>query len=745
MATISQLSRRNPCFDPDCLFRNELLYTGGRTFQENISLFLQERSGTESPEYFDWRCGTGFDPIFANVLDHVVNLLFSVQLSIVPAASDKDTSTMGIQWSPEQKEYYQKFQADCDHNGTSLHDFEKAAFCNALKLDGCSYTLVDFPRPSDLQLQAIQSKTMSLKEQEDSGLLQGYLCAIPNSELIDWECDDKGNFIWIRREQDKPFRPDPLAEPLHYLEYTAIKLEDGVAKWEVYQTEMLPANQEFDKSDDKNDLQPAFAVSTTVPEIPIASLHLSAGLALGPLLGPLVEQLFEVDSQIYAATGRGVVTVPYISAKKGQIPAAGQEINFLNADMSRLQNPAHAQRQNGWLLLGDDQPGILETKGDSIKILLEFRDSLQERIYAAAHQLAQNVKSSKEAISAAAKEEDKKETEIMLTEMRLAVEKHVTKIFHILTAVRDEDTILEVKGLNTNDQIDRDKVMEEAISFAQLPFQSEIFKANFLYEHAIALVPGLSEEDSQEMRIQLQDNLDKLPSITDDKDPDALPTKDDRNQEADRQLQATQPDKPMGGVGSPSGAQTSNPSQPNASQSPDQTSAAPQPTAPNKDGKLAANPTAHLRATSSTSGIGDTVYNQLVADYDPKLLGWVKAASWSGPAEVPLELIDDSNRDAWAATDRTDKIKDMGEKMQEGWAKPIILVNEPNDSKYRLIDGHTRFLAKESIGGDTINAFIAQVGSMGGDWEVMHDLQKSGEKGGNRSNQKEVSQQKDAS
>lgn len=134
----------------------------------------------------------------------------------------------------------------------------------------------------------------------------------------------------------------------------------------------------------------------------------------------------------------------------------------------------------------------------------------------------------------------------------------------------------------------------------------------------------------------------------------------------------------------------------------------------------------------SSGDIADAVYEQLQKDYKKKLLGWVLTAHWFGPIDVKMEIIDSSERKDWDAIGRGDKIKKMAKKMQDGKNKPIILVNDPGNNKMKLIDGHTRFLARESISGTSIQAYIADVGPVSGDWKEMNKLLKSGEKGGDR-------------
>ena len=129
----------------------------------------------------------------------------------------------------------------------------------------------------------------------------------------------------------------------------------------------------------------------------------------------------------------------------------------------------------------------------------------------------------------------------------------------------------------------------------------------------------------------------------------------------------------------------------------------------------------HQRGETN-AGIAQTVYEQLQEDYGKKYLGWVLAAHWEGPVDVPLDEINTANRSKWSATEDMDHVNDFLEQVKDGSVKPIILVNEPNNDKMMIADGHHRFLASEKLE-QPVKAYIATVGGVGGDWVKMHDKQ----------------------
>ena len=142
----------------------------------------------------------------------------------------------------------------------------------------------------------------------------------------------------------------------------------------------------------------------------------------------------------------------------------------------------------------------------------------------------------------------------------------------------------------------------------------------------------------------------------------------------------------------------------------------------------------HQRGETN-AGIAQAVYLQLEEDYGKKYLGWVKAASWEGPIDVALEEINTSNRANWEAMQDLAHVDDFTKQVKDGSVKPIILVNEPNNDKMMIIDGHHRYLAAEKVG-VPVKAYIGIVGGVGGPWVDLHDKQHDSTNGIESSKQK---------
>lgn len=117
------------------------------------------------------------------------------------------------------------------------------------------------------------------------------------------------------------------------------------------------------------------------------------------------------------------------------------------------------------------------------------------------------------------------------------------------------------------------------------------------------------------------------------------------------------------------------------------------------------------------------VYNQLLGNYPPKAIEWVKSARWIGPIQVPLDRVDTGDVKSWAASHQPERVKHFAKLIKKG--KPVnpgISVQEPGETKIKVIDGHHRYLGSDKAK-TPFNTYIGFVDSDGGVWDETHTHQ----------------------
>lgn len=704
MVTVKQLKTQNPEYDPDCIIKTDLLYEGGTTLSKHANIFL-DRGEDEGDQFYKERLMTAYDPIFANTLDRFKSLLFSVPLTILPSADTNNAATPSKPLDSKLKEFLHQFEKDCDGKGTSFHNFCKESFLTALKHTH-SLTMVDMP--------AVEKVKDNLADQLAAGDLNGYLIDIPLASMIDWQRDEMGDLVWIKLFCESKHRDHALAPLMCLYRWTLIQMEDGVVTFRIFEKDINLDTGE--KLDDEMTVPEVKKIITSFKELNVVEMCMSPGLALGNVIGPACEQLFRTDALINAAAQRNTISLAIWKAGDN-VPRPGSDgrraINTVQMNPSRFGSPAGMQKTSGWHTIGkDDDAMILETEGKAITILQEQKKIIIERINAAVHQVAQNIQSRGTAVaqSAAAKQEDRRDTEIVLSEFKLIVETFALKIIKLLLQLRQQEMVeLHMEGLNVEDDIDRAQLLQEIIAYGHFP-EAPIFRVNYEYNNALGLLTDdLSDDDKQELRAQIEDAVKKRAAIED--------------------MQAQQGIIP----GQSSKTAPGKPGQPKTNETEDDASMALGPA-----GQPLMPEGAHLQTGEHIDS--KVVHDQLSKDYKKKDIEFVKQIPWIGPTEVPLSSIDFSNKDNWQATQEPDKVDEFADKMaNEGFSKPIILVNNPsNDNKMMVVDGHHRALAAMK-NGTPVNAFIGQIGSDEGPWQKLHAKQVGSQT--EKSIQKEVSNQ----
>lgn len=86
-------------------------------------------------------------------------------------------------------------------------------------------------------------------------------------------------------------------------------------------------------------------------------------------------------------------------------------------------------------------------------------------------------------------------------------------------------------------------------------------------------------------------------------------------------------------------------------------------------------------------------------NFPDSALGWVGNIRWVGPVEIPLDLLDFSHSDEWAARHQQGHVDDIARDIQAGkQIHPIIAVVRAGHNHARLIDGRHRSEAYRKLG-----------------------------------------------
>lgn len=121
---------------------------------------------------------------------------------------------------------------------------------------------------------------------------------------------------------------------------------------------------------------------------------------------------------------------------------------------------------------------------------------------------------------------------------------------------------------------------------------------------------------------------------------------------------------------------------------------------------------------------GEHVYNQMLKNYPPHSVEWIKKAHWIGPILIPHERIDYDDKDKWAASHQPGAVDRFAKDIQAGTGRthPVVMVQQPHDYKLNVIDGHHRTLAYKKLG-QKVKAYVGFVHTDRGPWDETHSSQ----------------------
>ena len=114
--------------------------------------------------------------------------------------------------------------------------------------------------------------------------------------------------------------------------------------------------------------------------------------------------------------------------------------------------------------------------------------------------------------------------------------------------------------------------------------------------------------------------------------------------------------------------------------------------------------------------VADQVYRQLLEDFPPEAIAWVKRAKWTGPKPVPLDAVE-SQPSRWQAGHEPSKVERFRRKITARVAKgkmghkPSVLCDRPDTPRgthLYVVDGHHRVMADHELG-RPVDAYVGIV------------------------------------
>jgi len=153
------------------------LYAGGEQFRANADQYLVRRQKEPGDVYIERLRRSFYENYVGSIVDWYTATLF--RREPVLAYEGK---------SERSRKFFGQFTDDCDLKGSSLTEFFRRQFVEAL-ICGKSYVLIDFPR--------LNEPVETRADEDERGASRAYLVSYAADELINWSYDEHGHYQWV--------------------------------------------------------------------------------------------------------------------------------------------------------------------------------------------------------------------------------------------------------------------------------------------------------------------------------------------------------------------------------------------------------------------------------------------------------------------------------------------------------------------------------------------------------------------
>ncbi len=524
------LSLQHPTYAPGVWEELDVLFKGGTALNDGWRQRFLPRHVNETPErYVERLHAAAYLNYFGRVTNFFASSVFCKALHVRPARGSVDEKA------------YSAFAEDADGAGNGVELVLKDALTTAM-VKRRALVAVDMPR-ADVA-------AATLLEEERLGLGAPYAYELPVEQLIDWRKNERGGYRWCMIRRILCDRDEPEATRATFVEefklWRLVDTEQGPrAAWQTFRTPAQRVGQAKPIHANR-DLKPLDEGITTFQAIPIVELELPLGLCLGEIVGGAAKEHFQRRSTLISSENRSLLAIPYvklgpqIGGMGGPIPADVAQ------DQSRGDDPAEQFVRKGFLVLADqDEPGFLEPNGVAYELTDKQLDKLVDEIFRVAHQMAQSVKATGQALqrSGQSKQEDRHATEIVLGEFGKEVRSFACSIYDVIAGGRGEKVFWQADGLDKFEIWDRAELVDEGTKVRQVNIPSKTFQKEYFGQVASRLLGDVTPETAAAIKKEIEEAVDAAPA------PSMTPPTQDG------QPEGHQPNAP--GAGEPNGDEAS--------------------------------------------------------------------------------------------------------------------------------------------------------------------------------------------
>lgn len=490
---------RNDQYDAEFWKRVEVLYKGSKTLKDLLASPSAERDSI-FPRHMgeeDWvyqeRCQRAcYIPYMTQLVDYILSVLFSDPLRMSAGGDSEDLKPGSVD------PFYQKFEKNTARPGAravTLNQLLRKLSLDAL-LYKSAWCLVDFPQiPLGDDGQPL--RPTNRLEEERLGVDRAYCVALDPECVLDWETNEEdGQLDWVLcycastprlSVEDKR---DTTTET-----YTVYDRQGWTRYSWTYKTSQPPKA--------KSQPQKIESGKHSFGRVPVVQFELPEGLWAGGKLENIAVELFNKRSALSWGQYRSLFQVLQVSLQ------SPDPLNPVSEDAERAVNQPMGPGRV-LVLAGEDKAQWLSPDSGPFKEAREDMRELREEMHRVLHQMAQAGDTSNGQIrrSGESKRADHVAGAVVSRELGRHVRDFAVDLYTLVSAGRNEkDKEWVAIGMDEFDDITLDDFVQEASVIESINIPSPTFQIQYKYELASKLMPGLTDEQKEQILDELEDGL----------------------------------------------------------------------------------------------------------------------------------------------------------------------------------------------------------------------------------------------
>jgi len=436
------------------------LYSGGAQMKSKASSYLYRRH-REPAEVYQERVSRAF---YENYLGSIIDWYASTLFRREPILTVEDTSR-------RNSKFYFEFFNDCDRNSTSITDFLRKSFIDAL-IFGKSFIALEFPKR--------ETNFSNRLEEEEYGMDRGYLTTIHATDVVNWAYtqDGKLTLLVVKLQGGSALnRSNGEEQSNRYLIYT--------------ETEYFIVEESSGSETSIRIVEKGLHSCASEARLPVFDITLSEGLWLMNKAAHLQLEHYNKSNSLAWSLGMALYATPVVYSKRDQAAILGESY-YIHLDP-------------------EDKFGWTEPEGNVYRIAMENLGRLQEEIYRTCYLMGQSRSwlSGSAQTSGNSKRADYQITQEVLRAYGDCVKDTLKRLLQTLTRIRKDDLRISVSGLDEFEVGEFNEELDEAQKLLNLGLGSKTFRKQAFKKLAFKFLADINETTKERIAAEIEEEIDK--------------------------------------------------------------------------------------------------------------------------------------------------------------------------------------------------------------------------------------------